>query len=337
MTVKGQNHLPTWISGEWSIAAFRDSLISTLRADRSCTTLSLYFYAVTWSGWDQLRQSILLWKSCDEERTVRLFVGTDHGITDPSALKQITKDGVDVRLMRKYNGVFHPKVVWLHGSKRHAVWVGSNNLTRDGLMNNVEFALLARTQETPLALDRWAQAVETASTILTPRLLKSYETQRRQFQKKRARAGTATFTWKGRVEPRKKKPVPPVEVGSLIIEVMPRETGGEGRQLQLPVRAASEFFGVQGVGSSNTIHLGEKGGSFTRQLTITVFENNTVRIVISNLEYRDRPCVLVFTKKGKKRFEYEIVPESIFPNRYKSLLALCTNQTRRGSRRWVIA
>lgn len=337
MTAKGTEHLPTWISGKWSIAAFRDSLISTLQTDRSCTTLCMYFYAVTRSGWDQLRQTILAWKSCNEKRTVLLFVGTDHGITDPSALKQISADGVDVRLMRKYNGVFHPKVVWLQGNKRHAVWVGSNNLTRDGLLNNVEFALLARTRETPLALNLWARAIEAASTKLTPSLLKSYESQRRKFQKKRARSGTETFTWEGRVAQKKKKTAPAVEVGSLIIEVMPRETGGEGRQLQLPVRTASAFFGVKGVGSSNIIALREKGGTFARQLTITVFENNTVRIVINNLEYRDRPCVLVFRKLGNKRFDYEIVPESVFPNRYKSLLALCTNQTRRGSRRWGIA
>lgn len=336
MTAKGQEYLPTWISGEWSYAAFRDSLISTLRTDRSSTTLCMYFYAVTRSGWDQLSRSILAWKSFDEKRTVLLFVGTDHGITDPSALKQISEDGVDVRLMRKYNGVFHPKVVWLQGSKRHAVWVGSNNLTRDGLLNNVEFALLARTRETPLALNRWARAIETASTKLTPSLLKSYESQRTKFQKKRARSGTETFTWEGRVRQRRNVRAPKVEDGSLIIEVMPKETGGDGRQLQLPVKAASTYFGVKGVGSSKRIYLQEKDGSFTRQLTITMFGNNTVRIVISNLEYRDRPCVLVFRKMKSGRFEYEIVPKSIFPNRYKSLLALCINQTRRGSRRWVI-
>ena len=336
MTANGPEHLPTWVSGKWSIAAFRDSLISNLQTDRSCTTLCMYFYAVTRSGWDQLRRTVLEWQSCNKKRTVLLFVGTDHGITDPSALTRISADGVDVRLMREYNGVFHPKVVWLQGSKSHAIWVGSNNLTRDGLMNNVEFALIARTRERPLALNRWAQAIEAASTKLTPELLRSYETQRRQFENKRARTGTATFTWKGRVAKKKKKTAPAMEDGSLIIEVMQRETGGGRRQLQLPVKAASEFFGVTGVGSSDTIALREKNGSLIQQLTITVFDNSTVRIVISNLEYRDRPCVLVFRKIGDKRFEYEIVSESVSPNRYKSLLALCTNQTRRGSRRWVI-
>ena len=70
---------------------------------------------------------------------------------------------------------------------------------------------------------------------------------------------------------------------------------------------------------------------------MTVFGNNTVRLVISDLDYRDRPCVLVFREVSNGSFEYEIVPQSIFPSRYKTLLGLCTKQTRQDSRRWGIA
>ena len=334
--MKSHKHLPTWISGKWSVAAFRNSLISTLKGDRSCTTLSMYFYAVTHSGWDQIRQPVLKWKGDAEERAALLFVGTDHGITDPSALKQISEDGVDVRLMLEYHGVFHPKVVWLQGNKRHIVWVGSNNLTRDGLLNNVEFALLVRARNTPAALNRWARSVEGASANLTPDLLKSYESQRREFEKERAKVSSQTFTWRKKVEPPKKKALPAADAGNLIVEVMPKETGGDGRQLQLPVKAASTFFGVTGVGSSKAIDLRARNGLFTRNLTMTVFSNNTVRIVISDLDYRDRPCVIVFRKVSEGSFDYEIVPQSIFPSRYKTLLALCTEKTRYGSRRWVV-
>ena len=335
--MKSHKQLPTWISGRWSVAAFRNSLISTLTADRACISLSMYFYAVTHSGWEQMRQAVLQWKGASEERSVLLFVGTDHGITDPSALKQISEEGVDVRLMLEYHGVFHPKVVWLQGRKRHIVWVGSNNLTRDGLLNNVEFAMLVRARKKPAALNQWARSIERASTNLTPALLNSYESQRREFEEERAKANAQTFIWMKRVEPPKKKPVPAADSGNLIIEVMPRETGGDGRQLQLPVEAASAFFGVEGVGSSKAIGLQAKNGLSTRNLIMTVFGNNTVRIVISDLEYRDRPCVLVFRKVSNIGFEYEIVPESIFPSRYKTLLALCTKRTRHGSRRWGIA
>ncbi len=332
--VKAHKHLPTWITGKWSVTAFRDSLISTLQADRSCTMLSMYFYAVTQSGWDQVRQSILQWKGDDEERSVLLFVGTDHAITDPAALEQISESGIDVRLMIDYNGIFHPKVVWLQGSKRHIVWVGSNNLTRDGLLNNVEFALLVRAQKAPAALNRWAREIEKTSTILTSDLLNSYKSQRLEFERERACAGMVNFTWRARSKPVTEKPVTAANFGSLIIEVMPRETGIDGKQLQLPVKAAAAFFGVGGVGSSRTITIQAKNSPFTRELTITVFRNYTVRVVISDLEYGDRPCVLVFQKVSNNRFEYEIIPESVFPKRYKNLLALCTEKTRSGSRRW---
>ena len=322
-------HLPTWTSGKWSVADFRDSLICTLGADKSCSTLSMYFYAVTQAGWDQIRVPIGRWKESVDQRRVLLFVGTDHAITDPSALEQIGREGVDVRLMLKYSGVFHPKVVSLQGNERHVVWVGSNNLTRDGLQNNVEFALLVESKKVPKALDRWAKKVEKGSVQLTPRLLRSYEKQRREFEAARARAKLTTFTWRKRREPTEV-----TESGTLVVEVMPRETGGYGRQLQLPMRAASNFFGLGGVGSSKEIELKAKQGLIVRPLTMTVFGNRTVRIVVSDLEYRDRPCVLVFRRMADARYEYEVVSESIFPDRYRSLLKLCTERTRAGSRRW---
>ena len=297
----------------------------------------MYFYAVTRSGWDQVRQHVLKWKGDAEERSVLLFVGTDHGITDPSALRQISKDGVEVRLMLKYHGVFHPKVVWLKGTKRHVVWVGSNNLTRDGLLNNVEFAMLVKAKKIPRSLSRWTRSIEFASTILTPDLLNSYERQRQEFEVQRAQAESITFTWERRIEQQVHTPVIEVDTGNLIVEVMPRETGAGGKQLQLPVTAARKFFGVTGIGSSKVINLRPKNGSTSRTLTMTVFRNKTVRIVITDLEYRDRPCVIVFRKTSVNCFEYEIVPQSIFPNRHKALLMLCTQKTRHGSRRWGIA
>ena len=329
-------HLPTWISGTWSVATFLESFTSTLKADRSCETLAMYFYAVTRSGWSHVRRHVLKWKSDVEGRSVTLFVGTDHGITEPSALRQISEDGVKVRLMLKYHGVYHPKVVWLKGNRRHVVWVGSNNLTRDGLLNNVEFAMLVKAKTIPRPLSKWTKAVETASTILTPDLLDSYNNQRTKFQVQRAQAESTTFTWTRKIEPQIQTPVLPGDTENLIVEVMPRETGGDGKQLQLPVRAASIFFGITGVGSSKVINLRPKDGSTTNSLTMTIFGNNTVRIVVADLEYRDRPCVIVFRKASENCFEYEIVPQSIFPSRYKALLRLCTNKTRYKSRRWGI-
>ena len=332
-----QKHLPTWISGKWCVAAFRDSLISNLKKDHTCNSLCMYFYAVTQSGWDQVRQSILHWKNGKKNRRVILFVGTDHGITDPSALERISDDGVDVHLMLKYHGVFHPKVVWLSGKRKHTLWVGSNNLTRDGLLNNVEFAVLVTGQSLSASFSRWAQSIESASVPLTQDVLNSYKRQRRKFETNRAKAKAITFTWEKRTESQATKKSAEVETGDLIVEVMPKETGGDGKQLQLPVKAASEYFGVMGDGASKKVSLRAKDGSVTREVTMTVFHNNTVRIVIGDLEYRDRPCVIVFRREPNDLFLYEIVAQNIFPVRYKALLALCTEQTRSTSRRWGVA
>ena len=116
---------------------------------------------------------------------------------------------------------------------------------------------------------------------------------------------------------------------------MPEETRG-GNQIQIPKLAAKEFFGLENVGDQTTIHLRRNGTTETRSLVITVFNNYTIRLSINELEYRDRPCVIVFHKARGSAIEFEIVPESIFPSRYRSLIALCTRQTRAGSRRWEI-
>jgi len=328
--VPKHNQLPTITTESFRVTDFLDSFISELRTDTSCTNLSMFFYAVTKSGWDCVRKPMLDWKRQLDNRSILLCVGTDHAITDPYALSEMLSEGIEVRLMKKYNGVFHPKVVWLYGRRRHVTWVGSNNLTRDGLKNNVEFALRVTTEKKPSQLDNWVNSVLQGSVQLTSNLINSYETQRKKFEKARRQAGLTTFTWVEKSQPVSQK----VETGRLIVEVMPRETGGDGRQLQLPVRAAHAFFGLNDKGSSKTIKLRALGASSFIKYTISVFSNHTVRIVVRDLDYRDRPCVLIFQKQRKSYFEYEIVSENIFPDRYKQLLRICNEQTRSGSRRW---
>jgi hypothetical protein len=262
-----------------------------------------------------------------------LFVGTDHAITDPSAIRRVEADGVVVRLMVKYQGVFHPKVIWLSGKRGHMVWVGSNNLTRDGLLNNIEFAVLAKSRVAPASLNSWAEAVLEGSQPLEEQLLRSYEKQRKKFEKGRANSGATTFTWDRKTEPEKSS-APVAPPGSLIVEVMPRETGEGGKQLQLPIAAAKAFFGLGSTGSTTTLKFSVHEESRPRSLTMTVFGNSTVRVVLRALEYRDRPCVVVFRKIRKNYFQYAIIAESIYPHRYRALLAQCKNQTRFGSRRW---
>ena len=326
--------LPTCTFNSWAVKSLRDSLLSELAVDKSSVTLFLFFYAITSSGWNEIRKPVLKWQRAKKKRVVTVYVGTDHGITDPLAIESMQQAGLDVCLMESYRGIFHPKVVWLKGLRSNLVWVGSNNLTKDGLLNNIEFAVLIKSQDVPTDLNRWADAVASGSTTLTPALVQSYKSEREAFEKKRASVKSTTFTWSKKREPAS-APSPAISNGDLILEIMPEETRG-GNQIQIPKQAAQQFFGLKGVGDRTTIHLRRSGTTETRSLVITIFENNTIRLSINELEYRDRPCVIVFRKARSGVIDFEIVPESIFPSRYRSLIALCKRQTRAGSRRWEI-
>jgi hypothetical protein len=351
------NHqLPTFTSASWTVTGLLDSLKSELTTDAACNQMRFFAYAVTLSGWQEIRDVFNEWKGRVNGRNTIGYVGTDHALTDPEAIRQMQKDGIEIRVMTAYNGVFHPKVFWLSGPRSNLVWVGSNNLTRDGLIQNIEFSTLIKSQQDNPDLRRWFDSVQSASEPISDALLKNYEDERRVFAAKRS--ATGTFTWSMRREAprppaapapgRNRTPSPatvPVAAshslpgirGDLVVEVMPLETGLDGKQMQLPKAAVVRFFGLADhVGATRRVTLTPIGTAARRALTITIFANNTARLSINELDYRDRPCVIVFHKTGNAAFQFEIVRQSIYPGRYRTLLARCANQTRQGSRRWII-
>ena len=257
-------HLPTGSFAQWDVAAFKDSLLSTLRDDheKNDAKLHLYFYAVTMRGWDEIRGDVQRWMEFDQRRKVVAYVGTDHAITEPRGLKAMRKDGVAVRLMKNYRGVFHPKVVWLDRSTRCRVWIGSNNLTRDGLLNNIEFAVTIQSDDTPKELREWAKQVHAGSTKMEEDDLKVYRYDRSKFKKNRIKSGIAAFTWSLKNEPVVGKRS--VTKGDLVVEIMPKETGPGGKQIQIPVQAAEIFFELE---NSKKITLFEKHNRRVRTIT----------------------------------------------------------------------
>ena len=326
--------LPTGSFGNWTVTKLKDSLISTLAGDgRAGAKLRFYFYAVTLSGWNQLRDSVRTWLECDDGRSACAYVGTDHAITDPAGLEEMAKDGVAVRLMRDYRGVFHPKVVWLERAHESCVWAGSNNITRDGLVNNIEFAVVIRSAEVPRDLRCWANAVHAASVELTDKWLRSYRSQRASFESQRMQAKATAFVWRARGNSHVHDD-PRISAGDLVLEVMPRETGTGGKQIQLPMAAVRTFFDVDG---TKVITLTERDSLKSRRLRMTVYPNNTTRLIIQELEYRHRPCVIVFHRAGPDQYEFEIVRESVVPPQYRRLLKEhCNRKSRSGARRWGI-
>lgn len=330
--------LPTGRFDTWSFASFRDSLKKELDDDRDGEQLKLFFYAVTTSGWNEVEASITAWVSAKRGRTCTLYAGTDHALTDPNALEEMSVAGIHVRVMETYRGVFHPKAAWLSSANGHRIWVGSNNLTKQGLSQNIEFGATFTFRRIPRDLRTWAEAVHSGSTELTDEILASYRRQRAAFERKRADSGSLTFTWRRRKEPSSATTAPHLSPGSgdLIIEIMPKETGSGGSQVQIPLAAARSFFGVRKGSASRRINLRPVGVHQSKTLTMTIFANNTIRLSLAELGYRDRPCLVVFRKRRASVFEYEVVSQSVFPTRYKALLKLCVNRTRQGSRGWGI-
>lgn len=368
---------PTLQSAGWAMTGFLDAATHLLRTDRAASELRLYFYAVTGAGWRELSAAADAWKRAFDGRSITAYVGTDHALTDPAALTAMRDGGVAIRLLRRYNGVYHPKVVWFVEAGAGHLLVGSNNLTQDGLKSNIEFATLTRLGGPDTSLDAWHSAVHAGSDPIDDELLKAYGKEREAFGKARAKAKVAgTFTWSKRVSaggppaapaaapargvvaapasaprapaPRPVAPAPaapahapgsgigaPVQ-GDLVLEIMPRETGTGGSQIQAPMRAARSFFGLSaGRHAQVAVSLRNVLTGEDRPLTMTCFSNSTARLVIRELDYRDRPCVVQFRRTGPGTFDFEIVRESIDPTRYRALIRRCRAPTRSGSRRWI--
>ena len=303
----------------------------------------MYFYAATESGWKGIRKSILSWRKSHDARVVTVYIGTDHALTDAAALEAMQIEGVDVRLMRHYRGTFHPKVIWFVGNPGSTILAGSNNLTEDGLSNNIEFATVATLAQVDANLQTWHDEIHKASEPATAALIKSYAKEKEKYGQRRAASGQGgEFTWSKRTSGasvKKPKAKRSAAVGSggpgLILEVMPRETSEEGRQVQIPLEVARRFFGLGNTsGSSINLELKNSDTQESRTLVFTLNRNSTARLSIRELEYSSRPCVLVFTQRGRGKFDFEIVRRAIDPSRFDALIAECKQTA--PDRRWKL-
>lgn len=325
----------------WAVTDFLAAAERVCETDKQSHQLRLYFYAATESGWKRLRKSILNWCKARDGRTVTAYIGTDHALSDAVALEAMHSEGVEVRLMRHYTGVFHPKVIWFVGKAGSTILAGSNNLTEDGLRNNIEFATVTTLAKVDANLKTWHDEIHKASEPATAALIKSYAKEKEKYGQQRATSGQGgDFTWSKRtsgvaVKKSKASTASGPSGARLILEVMPRETSVEGRQVQIPLDAARRFFGLgKTVGSSINLDLTNVDTQESRTLVFTLNRNATARLSIRELEYGSRPCVLIFTKQGRGRFDFELVRRAIDPSRFNVLIAECKQTP--PARRWKL-
>ena len=321
--------LPTANFGKWKMTSFSESITEGLKQGGPFSLARGYFYAVTVAGVEIISPSLEAWFSGGKQRKAVFYVGTDHGITAPDAITQLQEMGVEVRLMVKYRGIYHPKALWLHGRTESLVWAGSNNLTRDGMLHNVEMGIQVVSKALPAEFRKWHDGIHAASKPASKALLKSYEAERDRHHQSETRKTDYGFTWSGKAEPDRKTGV---QAGDLVLEIMPRETGPGGKQIQIPLEAASAFFNVPDDGSPREITLVDAQTNLAKTQTMRVYDNRTVRLSLSVLEYEHRPCVVIFRKTGQG-IQFEIVSKNIAPGRYKALIGKCT-EGGEGRRLW---
>lgn len=327
--------LPTVSMGAIVLNNLLDSLRHKLGSDERGHTLVLYHYAPSVGGWRLVEEAISDWLAASTTRSVEAFVGTDHGLTDPLALEEMSAAGVSVSLLTDYSGIYHPKVFLLHTDEGITIWIGSNNLTAAGLSKNIELAFVADAPSVPASIATWDSEIRAASQPLSTELLNSYRSEREKYKKKKAATGISDFLWSRRSKTGATGSSSiPAPTGSLVIEIMPKETGAGGKQIQPPLAVVSSFFGL--TSQSKVINASLLGSGSSKQLTLTKMQNHTARLVINELDYGDRPCFMVFQKAGPNTFEYEIVSQSVQPARYAKLKSAAVNQSRIGSRRWAI-
>jgi hypothetical protein len=240
----------------------------------------------------------------------------------------MSKDGVSVYLLTCYSGIFHPKLIVFCDAKDNLLLSGSNNLTHSGLSTNIEFATAVKIPASMPRFAKWESAVHNSSDALTTALLKDYEQQRNQRQKRLQDSDVPwQFTWRKRrkAKPRtgaaiRRKYAPPLTSGTLLYEVMPKETGLDGSQIQILKRVATGFFSLPNrIGSSIEICLTNTATGEARDLTMTYNINTTMRLSIREASFTARPCFLIFRKDSRRAFRFEVISEADEPLLYEML------------------
>ncbi len=329
--------LPGYTTNGASVRSVFASLTDELaKAGKSPGTITLCYYAAKVSGWRKIAPALKAWKAVGG-RVIRAYIGTDSGLTDPAALDEMVDAGVELFLLADYVGVYHPKVIHWENKEGQQAWIGSHNLSSAGLEDNIEFGIRVTGDAVPVWRE-WIALLKSASIPGTKTEIAAYRKEREAFAK--AHKSPPRFVWSKRKTPaaktKGKKPaaLAAIEADLLVMELMERETGAGGKQIQPPIPSLP-FFGPLGKGASKVISARLRGDPEWHRLTLTRMANATARLHIAELDYGDRPGFILFRREGAA-YVYEIVSEASQPARYQQLDALPLEQTRVGSRRWVI-
>lgn len=333
-----------------------------LLKDDTVTRAQFLVAYVTWQGLGQLAPSIESFLR--RGRHLETIYGVDNDVTTPDALlySYFLRDtysnykyaGVFKDTYR--NSTFHPKLFVFHREDELELLIGSANLTRGGLFMNTEAVLHVRTSKQSLLAkqyaESWTRTKKVAASVspdnvraLVKKNKLNTENQAENFAPEKPAisgkfpayiAPVSSAVLKSNTK-RTRKHLSELDAATdkpkkLYLQVFKTETGGTnssaGYQIQLPVGCLSSYFGVA-PDEERTVNVKMLGEDLT--VGLTHFPNHTHRIRLKPLLKVSRPAVIVFERTGADQYMCKPVPRKS----YKLVLARkCTEQQRKGARRW---
>jgi hypothetical protein len=303
------------------------------RRNDTATKLLIFSYAVSLKGWELIRSSVERFRKQLPGRNVIAYIGLDHLLTEPEALRAMSQNGVEVYVISRWPDTFHPKVFAFLATEKTVILSGSNNLTKRGLTSNYEFALRIDMKNVkPNPFTDWLARVDRVADRLTKPLLASYSS---DYLTARRLRRLSLPTTRQRLKQITGRSSPVLRrFTRAIIEVMDRETGTEGTQIQIPMEVVRTFFAM-GAGDSTTIMVENDASGVRRELRLTAFGNNTARLSLFEVNRAARPCVLDLWWEGPE-LRFRVVSQASNRREYRRLLNAGVLQTRAGSKRFAL-
>lgn len=259
------------------------------------------------------------------------------------------------------NSTFHPKFFEFRYPDRTVALIGSANLTGAGMSRNTEMAAeveVARGSPLEEEMDLAWESARSASNEVTPALIRTSKRDGTLGSERKANETAAHKRKKPRLRTEAKvrpkplfskilnlsKPGKKSKVlakcdtltdlpKKLYLQVLEYETGagspgGVGYQIQLPVATLGSFFGV---GAEEKKQVTFRFAGETLKVGLTHFQNKTHRVRLRPLRDAPRPTIVTFERVGNNEYKCQIVPSRDYAG---LLIAKCTEQTRKGARKW---
>lgn len=120
--------------GNYLHKSFKDKNFDTFKCFVAYTTLSVLSIFI-----DELEKVKLNYKK------IEFYLGVDDNGTSREALLELLEKEIDTYIYynptKRTRAIYHPKLYIFNGEKANRILIGSSNLTRPGLFNNVETSL----------------------------------------------------------------------------------------------------------------------------------------------------------------------------------------------------